>query len=57
MVRIAKQAERRARSPRKNRAPSPKTGSLRDKLPKGYREHGNAVEGELAAQAFIPKVK
>lgn len=57
MVRIAKQAERRARSPRKHRAPSVKTGALRDNLPKGYKEHGNAAEGDLAATLFIPKVK
>lgn len=57
MVRIAKQEERRARSPRKNRAPSPKTGALRDNLPKGYKEHGNAVQGDLAGTAFIPKIK
>lgn len=57
MVRIAKQAERRARSPRKHRAPSKKTGSLRDNLAKGYKEHGNALDGDLAGMAFIPKVK
>lgn len=57
MVRIAKQAEKRHRSPRKHRPPSPKTGALRDNLPKGYKEHGNAVAGDLAGQVFIPKVK
>ncbi len=57
MVRIAKQAERRQRSPRKHRAPSPKTGALRDNLPHGFKGHGNALQGELAALAFIPKIK
>ena len=57
MVRIAKQVERRNRSPRKNRAPSAKTGSLRDNLPKGFKEHGNALSGDVAATAFIPKIK
>ena len=57
MVRIAKQAERRQRSPRKHRAPSPKTGSLRDNLPKGFKEHPNAMQGDLAGLAFVPKVK
>jgi hypothetical protein len=57
MVRISKQTERRNRSPRKNRAPSEKTGSLKDNLPTGYKEHGNALSGELAAKAYIPKIK
>lgn len=57
MVRIAKQAERRNRSPRKNRAPSAKTGSMQDNLPKGFKEHGNALSGDVAATAYIPKIK
>jgi hypothetical protein len=57
MVRISKQSERRNRSPRKNRAPSAKTGSMRDKLLKGYKEHANALSGDVAATAFIPKIK
>jgi hypothetical protein len=57
MVRISKQSERRNRSPRKNRAPSAKTGSLKDNLPKGYKEHNNALDGDIAATAFIPKIK
>lgn len=57
MVRISKQSERRNRSPRKNRAPAEKTGSLKDNLPKGYKEHGNALSGEIAAKAYIPKIK
>ena len=44
-------------SPRKNRAPSVKTGSLKDNLPKGYKEVSNAIEGEIASKAFIPKIK
>lgn len=57
MVRISKQGERRNESPRRPRAPSKKTGSQRDKLPKGFKEHANAVAGEAAAKAFIPKIK
>lgn len=57
MVRISKQSERRNRSPRKNRAPSPKTGPMKDNLPKGFKEHSNALEGDVAATAFIPKIK
>lgn len=57
MVRISKQAEKRNRSPRKSRAPSSKTGTLKDNLPKGYKEMPNALEGELSAKAYIPKIK
>jgi hypothetical protein len=57
MVRISKQAEKRSRSPRRCRAPAVKTGPLKDNLPKGYKEHSNALEGDVAATAFIPKIK
>lgn len=57
MVRISKQSEKRNRSPRKNRAPSKKTGPLKDNLPKGFKEQDNALNGDVAATAFIPKIK
>lgn len=57
MVRISKQGEKRARFPRRTRNPAKKTGPLKDKLPKGYKEHANAVEGDHAATAYIPKIK
>lgn len=58
MVRISKQQEKRSRSHHKNKAPSQKTGALKDNLPKGYKEHANALaEGDQAAVAFIPKIK
>jgi len=57
MVRISKQSERRSQSPRKCRAPSTKTGPCKDKLPKGFKEHANSLEGTIAAQAFIPKIR
>ena len=57
MVRISKQAERRNRFPRKHRAPSPKTGALKDNLPQGFKEHANALEGDIAKAVFIPKIK
>ena len=57
MVRISKQAEKRSRFPRKHRAPRVKTGSLKDKLPHGYKEHPIALEGDLAKLVFIPKIK
>lgn len=57
MVRISKQSERRSRSPRRSKAPSPKTGPKQDKLAKGFKEHANAVEGDLAGKAYIPKIR
>jgi len=57
MVRISKQSEKRARCPRRPRLGGEKTGPKKDKLSKGHREHPNAVEGEHAALAFIPKIR
>jgi len=57
MVRISKQTERRSRSPRKPRLAGKKTGPRPDKLPLGYKEHPNALEGEHAATTFIPRIK
>lgn len=55
MVRISKQSERRQRSPRKHRPASAKTGPRKDNL--SFKEHANAVEGDLSKMAFIPKMK
>lgn len=55
MVRISKQSEKRNRSPRRCKAPSQKTGPIKEKL--GFNEHPNALSGEVAAKAFIPKIK
>ena len=57
MVRISKQAEIRNRYPRRRRAPSPKTGPLKDNLPQGFKVHENSVQGDIAQSAFIPKIK
>jgi hypothetical protein len=57
MTRMSKQGEKRSRFPRKHRAPSVKTGPLQDNLPKGFKEHPNALEGDLAKTGFIPKIK
>lgn len=57
MVRVSKQEEHRNRSPRKKRPASIKTGSKEDNLPKGYKEHTNAMEGDLSRQFFIGKVR
>jgi hypothetical protein len=57
MVRISKQAERRSQTHRKNKGPSIKTGPLKDRLAKGYNERPNALSGEVAEMAYIPKIK
>lgn len=57
MVRMSKQGERRAQFPRKHRKPSDKTGPLKDNLPQGFKPHSNAIEGDVAGMAFIPKIK
>lgn len=57
MVRIGKQQERRNTSPRKNKSPVAKTGVLQDNLPNGYKQHENAIEGDFASKAFIPKIR
>lgn len=56
MVRISKQAEKRSRCPHKTKAPSLKTGPLKNSS-KGFKEHANALDGDMASQAFIPKIK
>lgn len=54
MVRISKQSERRSLSPHKPRPPAEKTGPRQEKKQK---PHVNALEGAIAATAFIPKIK
>ena len=56
MVRLSKQEIKRSRKPHRRKAPSPKTGPLKDNLPNGYKEHLNAVEGQLSHECFIPKI-
>lgn len=57
MTRMSKKGERRAQYPRKTKAPMPKTGPKEDNLAKGFKEHSNALDGDLAKTAFIPKIK
>lgn len=57
MVRIPKKLREQGKSFRKHRPPSPKTGPKQDQLPLGYKSHENAIDGEIAAHAFIPKIK
>ena len=53
MVRISKQSERRSVSPRRPTISGEKTGSRKDNLPKGFKEHKNAISSE---HGFIPKI-
>ncbi|MCE5319154.1 MAG: hypothetical protein LLG04_17555 [Parachlamydia sp.] len=57
MVRISKQSERRAQSPRRPRPPTNKTGEKKSHVKKGFKEHQNALEGEAGQLAFIPKIR
>jgi len=57
MTRISKKAEKKAQSPRRCRFPSPKTGPLKDNLPEGFKQHTNALTGDMASKVFIGKVK
>jgi len=57
MVRISKQSEKRSKGPRRCRFPSPKTGSLQDQLPLGYKPHENSYKDASNTSVFIPKVK
>ncbi|MCP5491791.1 MAG: hypothetical protein H7A40_01950 [Chlamydiales bacterium] len=53
MTRQSKQGERRARCPKKNKFPAPKTGTKKDNLPKGFKEHFSALSSQTA---YIPKI-
>ena len=55
MTRMSKQGERRAMSPRKRKAPSPKTGPKKDNLEFGHRLHENGVDHSLGR--FIGKIR
>jgi hypothetical protein len=57
MTRLSKQARRRAVSPRRPQLPGKKTGPKRDNLPLGFKEHANAVAGEIAKAVFIPVIR
>jgi hypothetical protein len=55
MTRISKQAEKRMKSPHKRRYASKKTGSKKDNLSLGFKEHANVAPKSLE-QVFIPKI-
>lgn len=55
MVRISKK-DRKKHCPRKPKIGSIKTGSKKDNLPKGFKEHDNIYESGLSYPVFIPKI-
>jgi hypothetical protein len=57
MVRMSKQGKRRAQYPKRRKAPSVKTGPLKDNLPEGYKPFANALEANSEKKYFIPKIK
>ncbi len=57
MTRLGKQEERRHKYPHKRKNPSVKTGSLKDKLPIGFKQLDNSLEGDVAKQVFIAKTR
>jgi len=59
MVRISKQGERRSKFPRKRQTKTSNSKCCAEaKSPAhAYKEHENALSGDFAARAFIPKIK
>ena len=57
MVRLSKVTRMRAVSKKRPAKPHVKTGALKENLPQGFKEHKNALTGDLASGAFIAKVK
>ncbi len=57
MVRLSKVARMRAVSKKRPAKPQIKTGPLKENLPQGFKEHKNALAGDLAGRAFIAKIK
>ena len=57
MVRLSKVTRIRAVSKKRPSTPQVKTGALKENLPNGFKEHKNALVGDLASQAFIAKIK
>lgn len=57
MVRLSKQTRRRQKSHKRPKAPAVKTGPLKETLENGYKEHVNALTGDLSKKAYIPRIK
>lgn len=55
MTRMSKKGEIRGKYPRKTKAPQLKTGPKQDNLPKGFKEHANALSGDFAKTNYLPK--
>ncbi len=56
MVRISKQAQRRAKCPHRPRPPAKKTGAKKDQLPQGFKPLVTAIiDPKLSQKLFIPK--
>ncbi|MCH9630803.1 MAG: hypothetical protein S4CHLAM37_08090 [Chlamydiia bacterium] len=57
MTRMSKQEKRRHVYKKKKHYPAEKTGSLKDNLSLGYKEHTNALAEKANTSVFIGKVK
>ena len=57
MTRTSKKEERRNRSPRKPKIGGVKTGAKKDNLPRGFKEHENAIKNPESEISFIPKIR
>ena len=57
MTRMSKKEKRRHVYPKRRHYPSEKTGSLKDNLSLGYKEHTNALAEKANTSVFIGKVK
>jgi hypothetical protein len=53
---MSRQWKIRHMSRRCPQAPAAKTGSKKDQLPLGFKPHENALQGDTAKKAFIPKL-
>ncbi|MCY3975433.1 MAG: hypothetical protein OXF02_07840 [Simkaniaceae bacterium] len=56
MTRVSKK-DRLKRCPRKPSYGSVKTGSKKDLLPKGFKEHVNVFREVASYTTFVPKIK
>lgn len=57
MVRLSKQTKRRKLSPRRPKGARIKPPKAQPKHKIAFKEHENALEGDLARVKFIPKIK
>lgn len=57
MVRLSKVTRIRQKSHKRPKIGGPKTGPKKENLPLGYKEHKNALQGDVAKAAFIPKIQ